>query len=192
MSTNFTVTRICLFCGKEFQAKTTVTKYCSKPCSRRDYKKRIREKKIKKSNQQVKEIIDRPINAIKEKEILSIKDVCTLTGVSRTTLWRMEKSGLLKPGLFNGRKLYKRADIDKLFSTSDQHPKSEKLPESLPAKRHIDTYSIDELYSLATIYEKYSITPDGLYRILKRNEVQKKRIGKEVYVPIEEIKEILG
>ncbi len=42
MSSNFTVNRICEGCGNVFEAKTTVTRFCSKLCTKRVYKKSLR------------------------------------------------------------------------------------------------------------------------------------------------------
>ena len=50
MSSNIRVQRICQFCGKEFTARTTVTKYCSDVCAKRAYKARKRTEKVEISN----------------------------------------------------------------------------------------------------------------------------------------------
>ena len=46
MSSNIRISKICQHCGQEFVAKTTVTKFCSDNCAKRNYKKRKREEKI--------------------------------------------------------------------------------------------------------------------------------------------------
>jgi hypothetical protein len=129
---------MCLCCGTEFIAKTTVTKFCSLKCASKDYKRRQREKKISKSNVETQELKIQPILDAKEKAFLSIKEVCLLTGLSRTTLWRMHKNKMLVPGLFNSRKLYRREDIDKLFNLD--LPTFDNIEESADA-RDINDYS---------------------------------------------------
>ena len=52
MSSNIEIKRVCEYCGNEFTARTTKTKYCSHKCNSRDYKKKIKEKKIQVSNKE--------------------------------------------------------------------------------------------------------------------------------------------
>lgn len=46
MSTNIIIQRTCVYCGKQFIAKTTVTKYCSHGCNTRHYKMKVRNERI--------------------------------------------------------------------------------------------------------------------------------------------------
>jgi excisionase family DNA binding protein len=50
-----------------------------------------------------------------EKEILSVKETCTLLGISRRTVYRMFDRGELKKGKAGTRTLIKRSEVDKLF-----------------------------------------------------------------------------
>ncbi|MGB9677954.1 MAG: helix-turn-helix domain-containing protein [Candidatus Ratteibacteria bacterium] len=60
----------------------------------------------------------------KEKEMLSNREVCSMLGVSRTTLYYWAQKGLIHflytPG---GQKRYYRAEIEKLMN--DQNPKKD-------------------------------------------------------------------
>ncbi len=188
MSSNIQIQRICLHCGNEFIAKTTVTKFCSQKCASKNYKKRQREQKLESSNKEKLEIKTIPVLELKEKSFLSIKEVCTLTGISRTTLWRMEVNQHLNPTNFNRRKLYRRDDIDRLFKSERNAQETNDNVE----EKDINNYRLDELYSLSQVYKLYKVKPEGLYQILKRNNVPKKRIGKEVFVPMEDIIKIFN
>ena len=59
----------------------------------------------------------KPPNSIAEnlKEILSVKEVCELLGINRTTLWTWEKKGTVKSVGIEGRKFFKRSDILELL-----------------------------------------------------------------------------
>jgi hypothetical protein len=46
MSSNIRVQKICKHCNKLFEAKTTVTKFCSNACSKKAYKAKKRNEKI--------------------------------------------------------------------------------------------------------------------------------------------------
>jgi len=74
MSSNIQVQRICQHCGKEFIARTTVTKYCSGKCSKQAGKERIKVLKIEASNKETQRVKSQPIEELKAKAFLSIAD----------------------------------------------------------------------------------------------------------------------
>jgi excisionase family DNA binding protein len=116
MSSNIRITRICQQCGNEFTAKTTVTQYCSDPCAKRAYKARIKAVKVEKSNTETQAILSRPMEEIKAKEFLTVKDVTTLLSCSRQTVYKLIKSNTVKAVNISLKKtLIKRSEIDKLF-----------------------------------------------------------------------------
>ena len=115
MSTNIEITRICECCGNPFTAKTTVTRYCSHNCNRKDYKSRIREQKKKASNNQTTLQIAKPMEEIKAKDFLSVKEVAKLTGVSTRTIYRLISSEKLKVAKLGSRTIISRKNLDKLF-----------------------------------------------------------------------------
>ncbi|MEM1136396.1 MAG: helix-turn-helix domain-containing protein [Bacteroidota bacterium] len=96
MSSNIRIQKTCEYCGKEFIAKTTVTKYCGDDCSKRAYKARKREEKIE-AARQVK-IGNKAIllSEVKIKDILTVPEVAVLLNCSRHTIYRLIKSGTLK------------------------------------------------------------------------------------------------
>ncbi|WP_431218056.1 hypothetical protein ACQ86N_02235 [Puia sp. P3] len=51
MSSNIRLKRVCEHCGKVFTAKTTVTKFCSDECAKKNYKLRQKATAIAESNQ---------------------------------------------------------------------------------------------------------------------------------------------
>ena len=115
MSSNIRVKRICLHCNQEFTAKTTVTQYCSDHCSKRAYKKRLKEKKIDKSNKETLSILTRPYDALSAKEFLSVVETATLTGVSRRTIERLISKGSLKATKLGNRTIIYKKNLEKLF-----------------------------------------------------------------------------
>jgi excisionase family DNA binding protein len=117
MSSNIRVTRICQRCGQEFEARTTVTRYCGDHCSKRAYKERVKAEKIRASEAETKEITERPKQVIKEKEFLSVRDVAILLNSSRQTVYDLIDKGKIKAVNLGERKtLIRRIEIDKLFA----------------------------------------------------------------------------
>lgn len=116
MSSNIKVRRICQYCGKEFTAQTTVTKYCSVKCAQRAYKVRKKAEKIKASNKDTNLIKTQPLEKIKAKEFLTVKDASILLNCSIPTTYKLIKQDKLKSVNISQRKiLIKREDINKLF-----------------------------------------------------------------------------
>jgi excisionase family DNA binding protein len=118
MSSNLIFKKICEFCGKEFEAKTLYTRYCSHVCNQKHYKKQKREEKIQ-------SVILEPIKpekvlqtfdtSLQQKEFLSVDETATLLGASKRTIQRMISKGVLKVGKLGRRTIIKRIEIDKLF-----------------------------------------------------------------------------
>ncbi len=106
--------RVCLFCKKEFIARTTVTKYCSHKCNQKHYKARVKEGKIETSNKQTIKVIEQPISDIQAKDILTISEACKILSISRTSLWRLTNNGTLKTAKLGKRVLIRKCDLEKL------------------------------------------------------------------------------
>ena len=119
MSSNIRVEKTCNLCGTKFIARKTTTSYCSDTCSKRAYKNKLRDSKIQSVIQieNKKETIKKEvvISAIKEKEFLSIAEVCVLIGASRWTIYRLIENGKLKVAEIGRRKIIRLVDIDSLF-----------------------------------------------------------------------------
>ena len=93
-----------------------MTRYCSHKCNSRDYKKKIRSKKIKKSNEETYQIKTQGIELIKAKEFLTVKDIAILMNCSRQTIYKIIDSGKLKSIDLQIKKIIvKRSELDKLF-----------------------------------------------------------------------------
>jgi excisionase family DNA binding protein len=116
MSSNIRINRLCQLCGKEFEARTTVTKTCSDNCAKRLYKVRKRSDKIDQSNRMTQALKLKPIEELKAKEFLTVKDLSTLLNCSIRTAYYLISNGNIKAVNIAKRKtLVKRSEIDKLF-----------------------------------------------------------------------------
>ena len=114
------ISKICEFCGKEFPAQTTVTRFCGHTCAARSYKQRKRNGKIgwsiEETNQQrILSNTDIQLEVIRQKDFLSIKEAFTLLGISERTFFRLMKEGTIKATKLAGRTIIKRSTIDNLF-----------------------------------------------------------------------------
>ena len=115
MSTGIRVERICDFCGSSFVAKTTVTRYCSHICNSRAYKTIKRGQKVTISNLETTAKILNPLETVKAKDFLSIREACLLMGVSRMTLHRQIKARQIKATRLGTRVIISRKHLEELF-----------------------------------------------------------------------------
>lgn len=177
-----------MFCGKEFTARTTVTKYCGDVCAKKAYKARIKAFKIEDSNTdtfQIKHLPNEKIKEIGSKDYLTIEESCLVLSVSRWTLWRMIKNGRI-PSLKIGRLIrIKRSDIDEFFNQSIL------MPDSLEPKKEFKE-DISDCYNISEIQSMYGISQTTLQELMKRNSIDKIKVGKYVYAPKAEIEKYLG
>lgn len=116
MSSNIEVQRICQHCGKAFTARTTVTRYCSHRCNSAGYKASQRAGKVEKSNAETLSIITQPLEQLKAKEFLTVREVARLLNCSLRSAYYYIDSGMIK-SVNLGQRLtrVKRSEIDKLF-----------------------------------------------------------------------------
>ncbi|WP_047245719.1 helix-turn-helix domain-containing protein [Maribacter thermophilus] len=193
MSSNIKVKRICQHCSKEFTARTTVTKYCSHKCSQRAYKARKRAEKVKQSNAESTRIINQPIEQLKAKEFLSIKEVCQLVGISRRTVYRLIENGNLNKIKIGSRTLIKRSALNRLLSNKETG-KSE-IPEQQindPKNwKQTRAFDIKDCYTLTEVQDKYKVSESTVQQLIKRNRIPKIKKGWYAYVPKHIIDELL-
>jgi excisionase family DNA binding protein len=116
MSSNIFLQRICEHCSKEFTARTTVTKFCSDGCAKRAYKARKRTEKIKGSNTETLKIKNKPVQELKAKEFLSVKDIALLLGCSTRTAYRLIDKGKINAVNLSERLTrVKRSELNKIM-----------------------------------------------------------------------------
>lgn len=185
MSSNIKVQRVCQYCGKDFEARTTVTKFCSTDCARRGYKERIRKGKIAKSEEEMKVVKSKPLNEIQAKSYLTVGDVATLLQSSEQAIYDMINSGRLPATNLGIRKTrILRADIDKLFNP----PKVKPMIQDVPVK----PLRISDCYTIAEAEYVSGMSSKAFYEFIKKHNVRKMKQGKFVYVPKKEIHKLFN
>jgi excisionase family DNA binding protein len=174
MSSNIQVQRICQHCGKEFTARTTVTQYCGDTCSKRAYKARIRTGKVEESNKETQRIKSQPIEELKAKEFLTVRDVARLLNCSVRSAYYYIESGTIK-AVNLGQRItrVKRSEIDKLFEQ----------PQPVTPQPEQMQFDILECYTTEQVRNKYNISENGLRGIIIKNNIPKFRKGLFAYVP---------
>lgn len=183
MSSNISVYRICGFCGFEFVAHKTTTKYCSLKCSSKDYKRRLKNQKIESSKLQTIKIINQPLIDLKNKEFLNVKQLALLLGFSVKTVYRLINTKRINAYNFSERKtLIRRCDINALFEKPQIG-----FEVVLRPKEQTKQAEIKDCYTITAIQKKFNISNGALYNLIKRNNISKFSLGKFTYVAKKDI-----
>ena len=91
MSSNIEIQKKCIYCQREYIAKTNSTKYCSHRCNQKHYKEVKRQEKLQPA-------IVTPIDDVADSkdEFLTITKSAILIGVSDRTIFRLIARGIIK------------------------------------------------------------------------------------------------
>lgn len=171
MSSNIEISLICQFCGEEFTARTTVTKYCSHRCSSLAYKKKKREEKIQRAIKKTDEIKQVSSNdTISNKEYLSVSDAAQILGVERTTAYRYCVDEKIPCMRINRKIFIRKKDIDSLFENAGPY-----TPSPIQKQSIVDFYTIDE------IEEKYKISKSLIFKTIREKNIPKTSHNKKAY-----------
>lgn len=175
MSSNISIQKVCEYCGKDFTAKTTVTRCCSDDCAKKAYKARKRAEKINNAIEVVevkKQKKVKPIEDLKEREFLTAKEVSILLNCSVRSVYYYISNGIIEAtNLGNRLTRIKRSNIDKLFNDNLRRQPKEKQ------------YNVSECFSISEAQKKYNISESALQKIIQREEIPKIKQGKFVYIP---------
>lgn len=119
MGSNIRITRICQYCGKEFEARMLQTRYCSHYCNAKHYKEKKRQEKLEEAlnPSPEKKILSLPGEATnyKYKDYFSVDEAADYIGISRRTIYRLIKNKDLKVHKLGGRTIIKKSSIEALF-----------------------------------------------------------------------------
>ena len=173
------IPKVCEHCGKTFEAKTFITRFCSKECG---HKANNARKKAEREEAKQQELIAKiPSN----RPYISVAEAVLLFGISRDTIYRLVRMGKI-PAVNLGERLTRisRAHIEALFTPLAVAPV---VPERQPMKMD---YAQEECYTLGEISEKYGVSPSTVRYAIRRSSIPQKHIGKQVYVPKVEIDKI--
>lgn len=164
MSSNIEVQRVCQFCGAEFTAKTTVTKYCSHRCSSLAHKQRRREQKVEATNYEtLSKLNSKDSASINNKEFLTVPQTGKLMGVSRFTVYRYLQDNLLKCVKLRGKTFIRRKDLEALFDNATEYK----------IRKRETSIVITDFYTMKELTETFGIKETWAYKMVKEKGVPK-------------------
>ena len=176
--------KTCEYCGKQFTAQKSSTRFCSKSCADRANKERIR--KWTQTVVETKDRIETIQNSQSFGDILSPRTLALYFGVSLRTAYRYLENGMIPAITTNKKTFVRRSDVDKLFDSAppyrnrnyDGKRKEEAAPRELmaPSDGSIKGGSDvkggknvnGERYTTVTdVAERYGLSLSGTDKILK-------------------------
>ncbi|OAV74710.1 DNA binding domain, excisionase family [Bacteroidales bacterium Barb7] len=180
--------KVCEHCGKAFEAKTINTRFCSDTCNNASLHMRKKEALEEERKQQILQESAAAIAAIQTRPYISIAEAVVLFGISKDTIRRLIKAGKI-PAINLGECLTRvsRTHIESMF-TAVAMPE-EKPQEQQPVKLQ---YEPSECYMINEISEKYGVSLSTVSSTIRRYSIPKRRVGKFVYVPKEQIDKIFA
>ncbi|RED42602.1 excisionase family DNA binding protein [Winogradskyella eximia] len=188
------VNKRCTYCGKQFQAHTIKTRFCSRSCNQKDYKFRAKQKRLNEN------IVDKTVNKIpfkdlleisKSKVYLEIKDCALLLNVSQSTISRLINRGELIHFRIMSRVLIRQIDLEdyckkELVKTSLKQ-ESVKRPSN-----EVVSFNKDDYYYMGEIPKYYKVSSRSIERHIKSKGIEKIKIGRFNYVLKSDIKKLFG
>ena len=180
------IPKICEQCGKAFEAKTVVTRFCSPTCANKSGKEKKKQAKEAEQKQTLLEQSAEKIAEMQTRPYISITETTILFGISKDTIRRLIKAGKV-PAVNFGLRLTRvsRVHLEEMF-TAIEIPEE---PKEKPIKLH---YEIDECYTVTEISVKYGVSPSTVENVIRRNSLPKRQVGNYVYVPKEPIDKIFA
>ena len=185
MSSNFTIQRKCVHCKTIFDAKTTVTRFCSKLCNKRYNIAKERNEKIEAEMLQPIILSATKMQSVQGVDFLYPRKAALLLGVSRNLIYHLINTGKLNAyNLSIRRTIILKRDIDLLFQTRSLivMPQEKKLSKMPP---------IGDCYNIGELHTKFKMSENALGNLIKRNNITKFQIGRFTYVAKKSIESIL-
>lgn len=180
------IPKICEQCGKPFEAKTVITRFCSTACVNKSGKQK---KKAEKEAELKQTLLDENIGRIADiqtRPYISVTEATILFGISKDTIRRLVKAQKI-PAVNLGQRLTRvsRTHLEAMFTEVV-------LPEEPKEKPVKLKYKEDECYTIAEVSEKFGVSLSTVSKVIRRNGIPRRQVGKFVYVPKEQIDKIFA
>ena len=171
------IPRVCEQCSKPFEAKTVTTRFCSISCANKSGKERKKKEKEQVEKETLLKKYAHKIAEVQSREFISVAEATVMFGISKDTVHRYIKRGIIK-GVNVGARLtrVRRSDLEDLFSTIEIPDKSKEIAEK-------PTFEVGNCYTISEISAKFRADPGTVNSVIKRNKIPTKKVGSFVYVP---------
>lgn len=161
----------CLWCGKEFEAQKTSTKYCCKRCSEHAYKENKRqERKNQAENYNQLRILGESQKSVEKIKFLSVIEAAKFLNITRDGIYKLIYRGSLPAYRLSSQwTVIKREDIEKMI---DARP-YERKPRATSNIQDEKGEQITEFYTTKEIMAKFGVSNSWVFAQAKINKIPK-------------------
>lgn len=169
----------CEFCGAEFTAQKSSTRFCSHMCASRAYKARKRQLVEDQVNEKflMEEENRRKID-LSNVYVMTPRAAAAYLGVGKTTIYRYLSNGQFKALRLQSKTLIRKEDLDSLFVTDIR--KNSDSPVSRGRKEV--KLDLSDCYDVKAVMELFGMSYSGVSDLLKKAGVKEKLMfGRRIY-----------
>lgn len=87
------IPKICKYCGRLFESKTVVTRFCGSTCTNKSGKERRRKEQVEKQKQILLKQLVPKIVEMQTRPYISVREATILFGISKDTVHHLIKAG---------------------------------------------------------------------------------------------------
>lgn len=169
----------CEFCGAEFTAQKSSTRFCSHMCASRAYKAKKRQLVEDQVSEKfsMEEEDRRKIN-LDNVYVMTPREAAAYLGLGKTTIYRYLSNGQIKALRLQSKTLIRKADLDSLFVTETR------TSTDSPVKRGRKEvkFNLDDFYDIKAVMELFGMSYSGVSDLLKKAGVKERLIfGRRIY-----------
>lgn len=184
METKFEYKKVCQFCGNEFIAQKSTTKYCSDACAGRGNKAEKRQERLRIESELIKE---RNRQNLLFQENLSLTDAATLLGISRPTLYNLLKTRNIELLRISKRTIrVKKSDLLNLY----QNSANTIAPINTPIAEINKTK--EEFISVSEALQQFKISLSWFHKKVRDNKITPTTINGKTLYPAKVLKHIFA
>lgn len=175
MASKFEYKKVCQFCGNEFLAQKSITKYCSDTCANRGNKVEKRQERLRLESEAIRE---RNRQNLLAQENLSLTDAAALLGISRPTLYKLLSDKSVELLRISQRTIrVKKSDLLNLYHETTVKPAPINTPIAEISRIKEDYITVSEALQLFKISNTY------LYNKIRAKQIQPVIIKGKAYYP---------
>ena len=158
------IKKVCEWCGKEFYALKTSTRFCSKQCNGYAYKRALRTKQVKSAEEVIATKIEvKRTQPLKDKEFLSPKECAEILNIALSSIYKMIYQGKIPAFQFSSRfTRIRKSDIDSMMSST-----------SYVKRNRISHTPITDFYTTAEVASKYEVNESWIFKVGKEQNIPK-------------------
>ena len=152
------IKKVCEWCGKEFYALKTSTRFCSKQCNGYAYKRALRTKQVKSAEEVIATKIEvKRTQPLKDKEFLSPKECAEVLNIALSSIYKMIYQGKIPAFQFSSRfTRIRKSDIDSMMSSTPY-----------VKRNRISHTPITDFYTTAEVASKYGVNESWIFKVGK-------------------------